>query len=250
MKKTHSAQFLVNQGQLRPGLILLDDDESHHARNVRRARMGESVYLTDGFGEVGSGVITGLPRRGGVEIDVTQSWSVALPPVLITVVQAVAKNDRLETSLSMMTELGISRIIPWRAQRCVAGGNHVTDKWQKITREASKQSGRAWLPEVLAEHQTPQLLAELGLGSQVIVGEAGASETLGQVQINEVGSLVIVVGPEGGLTEPERDQFTMAGAALVSVGQNTLRSTTAGVALVSGLVTLLSRRPITPSFGG
>lgn len=248
MTKPHSAQFLVSPGDLGEGTVLLDLEESRHARDARRVRVGETVNLTDGFGHAGNGVVVEVPRRGQVKLEVKDVRAVAKSVPQVTVVQALARGERLEGSVAMMTELGVAKFVPWRAERSAAGGGDVAMKWQKVAREACKQSGRAWLPEISPEMDLPQFSLTLPQDGPVIVGDVGASETLGTVNLESPHSVTIVIGPEGGITDTERNQLKQVGAHFVSLGPHTLRAATAGVALVAGVLALVPAESLI--FGG
>jgi 16S rRNA (uracil1498-N3)-methyltransferase len=241
----HSSQFLVARGQLSRGPLLLDVDQSRHARDVRRVRVGEQVNLTDGFGQLGTARVVEIPRRGSVLLEVKETWQVGPPVPEITVVQALVKGEKLDTTIAMLTELGVARFTPWLSERAMMRSPKVTERWNKIVREATKQCGRAWLPEVLAPMTTSEVIGSLASLDQILVGDLGASESLGQVRIETAGTVAIVVGPEGGLTPVERAQFESIGAHLVSIGNHTLRSITAGVALTAGLLAGIHAEAVT-----
>jgi len=243
--KPHSSQFLVSRGQLRQGTVLLEADESRHARDSRRVRVGEIVNLTDGFGHAGNGVVVELPRRGNVKLDVQEVWSVPKSSPQITVVQAVAQGEKLEGSIAMMTELGVGRFTPWLSERAVSRSQKVTERWVKIGREATKQCGRAWLPEVSAPMTTSEVVGSLASLDHILVGDPAASESLGHVRLEAAGEIAIVVGPEGGITAGEREQFESIGAQFVAIGNHTLRSITAGVALTAGLLATIHAEAVT-----
>jgi 16S rRNA (uracil1498-N3)-methyltransferase len=153
----------------------------------------------------------------------------------ITVIQALVSGDLINDSIAMMTELGVDCFIPWVAERSQARGQNVTNRWRKVASEATKQSGRAWLPELSEPKATVDLepvLADLDL---VLAGDNAATLNVGQVSFGNAKSLGLVVGPEGGLTPSEMDFFGRQGAVRVSLGPTTLRAVTAGVALVAAL---------------
>jgi 16S rRNA (uracil1498-N3)-methyltransferase len=180
-----------------------------------------------------------VPRQGLVEVLVEDSWHSEPSTPKITVIQALVSGDLINDSIAMMTELGVDRFIPWVAERSQTRGDahKVTHRWQKVANEATKQSGRAWLPEVSEPKASVDLepvLAELDL---VLVGDSAATFNMGQVSFGNVKSLGLVVGPEGGFTPSESDFFDQRGAVRVSLGPTTLRAVTAGIALVAALQT-------------
>ena len=237
MSRSHSSQFLVAEKPLTGGVVRLNESESHHARSVRRLVKGDEVRLSDGAGNLARGVLVDVPRQGLVEVLVEDAWHSEPSTLKITVIQALVSGDLINDSIAMMTELGVDCFIPWVAERSQARGQNVTNRWRKVASEATKQCGRAWLPEVSEPRATVDLepvLAELDL---VLVGDGAATLNVGQVSFGNAKSLGLVVGPEGGLTQSEMDFFDQLGAVRVSLGQTTLRAVTAGIALVAALQT-------------
>jgi 16S rRNA (uracil1498-N3)-methyltransferase len=158
------------------------------------------------------------------------------------VVQALPKGDRGELAVELLTEIGVARIVPWAAARSVAvwRGDRAAKslaKWQATAREAAKQARRAWFPEVTPLATTADIVALLAGTSLGLVLHEGATHAL-PVELPD--SVVLVVGPEGGLAPEELEAFEAAGARPVRLGAEVLRTSTAGVAAVAAL---LSRTP-------
>ncbi len=145
--------FLVTPGELAAGgSVVLSGPEGRHAAVVRRLRAGERADLSDGAGTLASGVVASV-GADTVTISVRSVHPVPPPAPSITVVQALAKGDRGELAVEMMTEVGVDAIVAWSASRSVARwegtrGQRSLGKWQAIAREAAKQSRRAWIPPV------------------------------------------------------------------------------------------------------
>jgi 16S rRNA (uracil1498-N3)-methyltransferase len=170
------------------------------------------------------------------------------PEPEVVVVQALPKGDRGELAVEMLTEVGVARIVPWAAARSVAvwkGERAVKSlsRWRSTAREAAKQARRAWFPEVDELASTADVEALVGGAALAVVLHEEASVPLASVPVPAAGSggpIVVVVGPEGGLTEDEVAAFVAAGAASVRLGAEVLRTSTAGVAATAAL---LSRTP-------
>src|SRR6478736_2556583 len=151
----HSVQppvFLADREALGSDVVLLSGAEGRHAATVRRLRPGERAEVTDGAGLVAECVVAG-PADGGLGLTVLARREVPFPDPAITVVQAIPKGDRGELAVEEMTEVGVDRIVPWAAARCVpvwrgARGERSLARWRLTAREAAKQSRRAWIPEV------------------------------------------------------------------------------------------------------
>lgn len=222
--------------------VELDGEEGRHAATVMRIRSGERVVLTDGAGTSATGTVTEARKASlTVQVDSVQRVDRAAPHV--TVVQAIPKGDRGELAVEMLTEIDVDRIVPWAAARSVAvwRGERAAKslaKWRSAARAAAKQSRRAWLPEVTGPAGTDEVAALLGKADLAVVLHEDAQVPLAALSLDGVQTMVVVVGPEGGLTEEELRAFGAAEA--VRLGTSVLRTSTAGVAAVAAL---LSRTP-------
>jgi 16S rRNA (uracil1498-N3)-methyltransferase len=225
----------------------LDGPEGHHAATVQRLRVGESLILADGRGGSASAEVTAV-GRGSVDLAITGRERVAAADPRLVVVQGIAKGDRGELAVQAMTEIGVDEIVPWAASRSVVQwrgdrGFKARDKWASTAREAAKQARRSWLPTVAGDPDcsTRQVAARLGAAAAAFVLHEEATERLSAAALPAAGEIVLVVGPEGGISDPERDAFTAAGAAPVRLGREVLRTSTAGVAALAVLCARLGR---------
>ena len=222
----------------------LDGDEGRHAARVRRVEVGEAVLVADGLGGLVDCVVTAV-HAGGVELDV-RDWRTLEPPdPRLVVVQALPKGDRAELAVEMMTELGVDEIVPWAASRSVVQWHEVRgakalEKWRRTAREAAKQSRRPRVPVVVEPASTADIEARLA-GSFGLVLHEDASDPLAGVELPDSGEIVIVVGPEGGVSDDELDAFGAAGARVVRMGAPVLRTSTAGAAALAVLSARLGR---------
>ncbi len=161
------------------------------------------------------------------------------------VVQALPKGDRGELAVEVLTEVGVSTIVPWAASRSVAvwRGERAAKslaRWRSTAREAAKQARRSWFPVVEELASTPDVVALLAGADLAVVLHEGARAPLASVDVPATGRVVVVVGPEGGLSDDEVTAFSDAGGLPVRLGAEVLRTSTAGVAAVAAL---LSRTP-------
>ena len=224
--------------------VAIDGPEAHHAVVVRRLAVGEGVVLTDGLGRTATGVVAETAKRSfAVRVDVVHD--VPEPQPRITVVQALPKGDRGELAVEMLTEIGVARIVPWAAHRSIAAwkGERATKghaKWAATAREAAKQSRRSWHPEVVPLARTTEVLDLIAAADLAVVLHEEATAGIADLAVPSDGDLLLVVGPEGGLTTEEVESFVAAGAASCRLGVEVLRTSTAGVAAAAAL---LSRSP-------
>ncbi|WP_374983219.1 16S rRNA (uracil(1498)-N(3))-methyltransferase [Streptomyces fradiae] len=225
-----------------PGVVLtLDGPEGRHAVSVRRLRVGEEVVLTDGAGRGAYGTVAAVEGKDRLDVAVAEVRDEAAPAPRITVVQALPKGDRGELAVETMTETGVDAVVPWQAARCITQwrgdrGAKSLAKWRATAREAGKQSRRLRFPEVADAATTAQvvrLLAEADFAA--VLHEEGA-EPLATAPLPAAGTIVLVVGPEGGVAPDELAAFAEAGAGPYRLGRSVLRTSTAGTAATALLL--------------
>ncbi|MFD3928097.1 16S rRNA (uracil(1498)-N(3))-methyltransferase [Streptomyces sp. NPDC058614] len=223
------------------GRYVLDGAEGRHAVSVKRLRAGEDVVLTDGAGRWADCVV--LDTEGKDRL-IVQMDSVAEEPEeepRITVVQALPKGDRGELAVETMTETGVDAIVPWAASRCITQwkgerGLKGLAKWRATAREAGKQSRRVRFPEVADAMTTKQVAALLAKADLAAVLHESGDEPLATAELPEQGEIVLVIGPEGGVSPEELALFTEAGARAYRLGRSVLRTSTAGTAAAALLL--------------
>lgn len=225
--------------------VSVEGDEAHHAVAVRRLRVGEAVVLTDGAGVAATGTVTTTGKRL-FTVTVTDVEKVPEPGPALVVVQALPKGDRGELAVEVLTEIGVSRIVPWAAERSVAvwkgeRGVKALARWRSTAREAAKQSRRPWHPYVDGLASTADVTGLVAGARLAVVLHEDAAGALAEVDVPDEGEIVVVVGPEGGLTADEVARFVGAGARSVRLGAEVLRTSTAGVAASAALLTRTSR---------
>jgi 16S rRNA (uracil1498-N3)-methyltransferase len=231
--------FRYNEPLVAGQNVQLTGPEGHHAAAVRRLRVGEAIALTNGRGLKARGVVSAVgPKQLTASIQTVET--IELPAVTFTLIQAVAKGDRDELAIQAATELGTTKVVPWKADRSISKWDGKEEKnrerWQQIVDEAAKQALRAWFPEV-AQVQSTKSLAKLILESAgtYLVLDPTSPRSLNQVELSNSGEVALIVGPEGGISEAELAMFESAGAQCVHLGSGILRTSTAGMAAISVL---------------
>lgn len=225
-------------------VVTLGGEEGHHAAVVRRLAEGEQVNLTDGAGTVARCRVVAVTKKE-LDAEVLELESRPAETPRLVVVQAIPKGERGELAVEMLTEVGADVIVPWAAARSIArwkgdrADKHLA-KWRTAAREAAKQSRRVWFPEVAELAGTEDVVRLLAAASVRVVLHEAASGPLADVPVPGRGEIVIVVGPEGGITEEELAAFSAVGAEPLRLGSSVLRSSTAGVAASAAL---LARTP-------
>lgn len=225
--------------------IELDGPEGRHAATVQRLRSGEKVALVDGCGRRIDGTITSTVKDA-CTITVGSVDDEPNPRPRITAIQAIAKGDRAELAVQMLTEAGIDVIFPWQAEHSVAKWD--TDKaikqhakWLAVARESSKQARRARLP-IIESPITTAAAADLitNAGVALILDEE-SDVPITSIDFSTAHDVVLVIGPEGGLSANERTLFADAGGDLVRLGSTVLRTSTAGVAALGVVMARVGR---------
>jgi len=224
--------------------VVVEGDEAHHAVAVRRLRVGESLVLTDGLGRSAVGEVASTGKRR-LDVAVRETASDPEPAPAVTVVQALPKGDRGELAVEVLTEVGAARIVPWAASRSVAvwkgeRAEKGLSKWRATAREAAKQARRTWHPLVDPLASTDRVVDLVAAADLAVVLHEEATASLAGLEVPPAGSVLVVVGPEGGIAPEELAALTAAGAVSVRLGAEVLRTSTAGVAAVAAL---LSRTP-------
>lgn len=219
----------------RPGSsVTVDGAEGHHGTRARRLREGERVELVDGQGRRAGGAVTLVDRdRFAVALDSVVDEPAPAPRIVV--VHGLAKGDRSDAAVAMLTECGVDEIVPWAAERSVAiwSGDKASrgvERLQAVARAATKQSRRSRLPVVASlanQQRVAQLLADARLG---LVLHESAAARLSRLTLPADGDVVLVVGPEGGISDPELAAFAAAGGLPVRMGESVLRTATAAVA--------------------
>jgi 16S rRNA (uracil1498-N3)-methyltransferase len=225
-------------------VVALDGEEGRHAARVRRLAVGERLLVSDGRGGLLDCAVSSV-TSAGLSLDVVARRTVPQPAPRFVVVQALPKGERAELAVEVLTELGVDEIVPWAASRSIVRwlgprGDRALDKWRLTAREATKQSRRAWLPEVAPLASTAEVAARLSAATALVLHE-DAPTSLASVELDAGRDVVVVVGPEGGIAADELDDFTAVGAVPVKLGEPVLRTSTAGAAALAVLSTRLGR---------
>ncbi|PSM43319.1 16S rRNA (uracil(1498)-N(3))-methyltransferase [Streptomyces dioscori] len=230
--------FVVDEVPGGPQFVL-DGPEGRHAVSVKRLHTGEDVVLTDGRGRWAEGVVmTAEGKDRLVVADLHVVHEEPPPAPRITVVQALPKGDRGELAVETMSETGVDAIVPWAASRCITQwkgerGLKALAKWRATAREAGKQSRRVRFAEVADAMTTKQVaafLAEASFAAVLHEDRLYPGSPLATVELPAEGEIVLVVGPEGGVSPEELAMFTGAGAKVCRLGRSVLRTSTAGTA--------------------
>ena len=231
------------------GVAVVDGDEGFHAASVRRLRPGEELVLSDGAGAVADCVVQSADKRK-LTARVLASRTVPPPRPPVTVVQAIPKSERSELAIELATEAGADEFVAWQAQRCVArwDGDRAANglrRWRAVARSAARQSRRAWIPDVSGPMSTEALCSyltqQIGAGAVVLVLHESADVPITEETVAQANSVILLVGPEGGISDSEITALMNAGAVTVRLGPTVLRTSTAAAVALGALGVLTPR---------
>ncbi|MFE1513028.1 16S rRNA (uracil(1498)-N(3))-methyltransferase [Streptomyces sp. DSM 116494] len=223
------------------GRYVLDGPEGRHAVSVKRLRAGEGVVLTDGAGRWAEGEVDAAEGKDRLIVRLGEVVEEPVESPRLTVVQALPKGDRGELAVETMTEVGVDAVVPWSASRCVTQwrgerGLKALGKWRATAREAGKQSRRVRFPEVADAATTRQVASLLAEADFAAVLHESGTEPLATAGLPVSGDIVLLVGPEGGVSPEELAVFEEAGARAFRLGRSVLRTSTAGTAAAALLL--------------
>jgi 16S rRNA (uracil1498-N3)-methyltransferase len=225
--------FLSEPGALAGDRVVLAGPEGRHAATVRRLTAGERVNLTDGAGLIAECVVAAA-RPGALDLSVLARRREPRPVPAIVVAQALPKGEHGPLAVDLMTEGGVDVIMPWAAQRCVTRwqadrGDRALARWRAAAREAAKQARRAWLPEVTGLVTTAGLARRVTSASLAVLLDPAGPVPLSEAELPSSGDIMLIVGPEGGVTPAEAADLTGAGAVTARLGPAVLRASSAGL---------------------
>ena len=237
-------RFYADENRLAVGMAYLTAEDARHALRVLRMTVGEQAEIfQDGrrhLGEISEIAGENVALRLLEELPSTEAR------LRVTLYQGLPKADKMELIIQKAVELGAESIVPVAMSRCVVrlderDGRKKQERWQKIAREACKQSGRCQMPTVDAPIPFRELLQRLsGHDAAIVPWEDARGYSLNQFHREhpDITSLAIVIGPEGGMSAEEVEAMKQADCLPVTMGPRILRTETAGLAAISALMCL------------
>ncbi|AIY00499.1 16S ribosomal RNA methyltransferase [Arthrobacter sp. PAMC 25486] len=238
-----------------PGAVFtLDGAEGRHATTVKRLAAGEPVDVCDGGG-LRLVCTVSHAEKGSLTVAVQTVLQEPAPAITFTLIQALAKGDRDELAIETATELGIDAVLPWQAERSIVRWKldktvKGPEKWRQVVTAAAKQARRATVPTVGALVGTAGVCEQIAAAGLALILHEDATDPVAEVARHwqdsraadaAPGTVLLIVGPEGGMSAAEVAAFTAAGAKTALLGHHVLRSSTAGPAAVVLLSQQLGR---------
>jgi len=234
-------RFFVEPELLRSGCASISGELFRHIATVLRLKPGAAIILADGSGHEAVGVIKEIGKEGlTLELQPCYAASADDAALPVTLCQGLPKGEKMDFILQKATELGVSRLVPFNAERSVARldsdrREKRVGRWEKIVQEAARQSARSRVPSIGFYGDLQEMLqAEDGCLKLLLwegEKEQGLRETLEKIE--KPASVAVIIGPEGGLTAAEAVKAEKAGFIPVTLGSRILRTETAGLAVVA-----------------
>lgn len=223
-------------------IILTGSDANHIGRSLRMKK-GEEITVCCNGTDYNCIIDSITPDTVYLEL-VSKNPCAAEPDVNVTLFQAVPKMDKLEYIIQKSVELGVSRIVPVLTRRCISRPDEKDflkklPRLQKIAEQAAKQSGRGIIPEVVPIVSYRKALAMMQeLDRTIILYEEQGGCKFNEVDFNDVNTIGLVVGSEGGFDLGEAEDAVKNGAVRVWLGKRILRCETAPITAMSILMFL------------
>jgi 16S rRNA (uracil1498-N3)-methyltransferase len=225
----------------RSGQVVIDGDDGHHAVKVLRTTVGERIRICDGVSAYAEAEVISV-GKSELTCEIKNFGEVTPARTRLTVVQALPKNDRVKETLELLTEGGVSQIIPWQADRSIAQWQSDSGaKWKLAVREASKQSRRVVIPHVSDRASSRDVMVAISNADHILVFHESTTQSLSEVVMSfsrdSISHIALIIGPEGGITESELTEFCSRGAIAVRMGEPIFRAAHAGVAALAAVQT-------------
>lgn len=227
--------------EVKNGPLILKGDAGKYASSVLRLKEGEQVRFTDGFGKSAIGNVEKLISKSELKFELSEVVETKRPIPVISVLQALPKGDGALDAVELMVEVGVDEIYPWQATRSIAKWDKdkqrsAVKKWQQTADTAAAQARRVWFPVVHPLVTDISTLA--GRFDEIIVFYEESSSAIP----DEIGqNILLVIGPEGSITDEERTLFQEIGAIEARMGESILRSRHAGIAAAAAVLSKTTR---------
>jgi len=236
------SRFFVPKENVKGNLIYINGKEAKHILTVMRLGQNDNVTVFDGTGKEYAGFIKEAKLKSLIVEIVKTKIPKLEKDINITLVQAIPKKRKMDYLIEKATELGVDKIVPIISQRVIFDikrdeGDGKTKRWQKIANEASKQCGRADVPDVAQIKNFKEAINEIddyGLSLLACLSEdtMALKEAISGF---EKGKAIVFIGPEGDFTKEEIDLAKEKNCRLISLGKRVLKSDTAALYVLSVL---------------
>jgi 16S rRNA (uracil1498-N3)-methyltransferase len=222
-------------------------DDARKLTTVLRKRSGDRVQVVDSGGVAfGATLVVDEPAGRDARVQATLDERLdrgdVEPALLVTIAQAVPKGQKMDLVVEKATELGAHAIVPVRSARVVGHDTSAgkVERWRRIAKSAAQQSGRVRVPDVADVHDWDALLVTFPRYDRVYVpwelAEPAPLRAVFECDLGGAGSVLVVIGPEGGFSADEVERACGAGATAISLGRRILRTETAALVVLAALL--------------
>ena len=213
----------------------LDSDNSHHLNKVLRFPVGKNITVFNGDGFDYTALVQDSKKTTSLKV-ISKARNNTESKLDLTLAQGIAKGEKMDFLIQKAVELGVTRIIPMKLERCVVRLSDEKvqkkiDHWQKIANHACEQSGRSVIVRIANPVSLEELLEETSHHGFVLHHRA----QIGLSQVQETSKATILIGPEGGLTDKEVSDSEVAGYQSILIGKRVLRTETASLAAIANM---------------
>ena len=213
----------------------LDSGNSHHLNKVLRFPVGKNITVFNGDGFDYTALVQDSKKTTSLKV-ISKARNNTESKLDLTLAQGIAKGEKMDFLIQKAVELGVTRIIPMKLERCVVRLSDEKvqkkiDHWQKIANHACEQSGRSVIVSLSDPLSLEELLEETNHNGFVLHHRAKISLS----QLKETSKATILIGPEGGLTEKEVSDSEVAGYQSILIGKRVLRTETASLAAIANM---------------
>ncbi|NLB88595.1 MAG: 16S rRNA (uracil(1498)-N(3))-methyltransferase [Syntrophomonadaceae bacterium] len=218
-------------------VYITDKKELKHMSKVLRLGVGDNVIVFDGKGSEYEVIITETDKEGWTADIIKAAVKDVKPKVKLSLVQGIAKGEKMDTIIQKAVEVGITSIYPVLTEHTVVKldalkGNKKVERWQNIALEACKQCRRNTIPEVLPVTTYDEIIEKIKDKNSIMLYEKEDKLSLREVlkkDLSDAEEIFLLVGPEGGFSNKEVDKARASGTFVVTLGEKILRTETAAI---------------------
>jgi len=237
-------RFFINKEDVFEGTANVYGEDVQHISRVLRLQNGDRIVLCNGEGTDYLTAILSMDKHSIRTTIIAEEASKGEPDIDVVLYQGIPKSTKMDIIIQKCTEMGVKRIVPvYTARTIVKLESHKDEKkkverWAKISEEAAKQSGRGIIPAInmpMAFNEAVRDAAKLDI---IIVpyeleGSISIKKVLSKSKVKSIG---FFIGPEGGFESSEIEKAKEIGAVPVTLGSRILRTETAGVVVLTGIM--------------
>lgn len=221
-------RLIIQYAEVSPGKIIeLSKDDKNYLFRVLRCSKGDLISISDGKGKDFHARIL---DKNLLEIIKEFKYTEEYPNLILC--QALLKGEKMDFIIQKSTELGVKKIIPIVSERCILKNTNKIERWRKIAKEATEQSGSSTVPEIDSLKSFDNLINSIDNG--LLFWEKTETSLIDAFcELNVSKPIFLIVGPEGGFSSEEVNKALIKGIKIASLGKRILRAETASIVSLS-----------------